>query len=268
MGDYCLGKDGIIDLQSHSCFRKGHPAIETDIKDFVRKQFGIDAISGIDTEYHAAALLPFKIDNERTYPQIRHMSEPEFSQLVLKPMLSVPFCREPMYWNSTGAPVFGSAHQRNQCLDPAINRIKLPHKADGIVRLQNFDSEGLEALILEVSGPQFNKDLMKHNEDFFKLGREMLDCWAHAVYKVQESGKSSKQLQEKLCIFGIQCWGYELEISALFQLYNQHWIAPLWKLKVPSVLKDMHQHLPAIEAAMLSIKVCSVTVNEWHIVKC
>ncbi|KAJ3256219.1 hypothetical protein HDU77_003221 [Chytriomyces hyalinus] len=58
MGDHCLGKDGIIDLRSHSCFRKGHPAIETDIKDFVRKQFGINVVSGIDTEYHAAALLP------------------------------------------------------------------------------------------------------------------------------------------------------------------------------------------------------------------
>ncbi|KAJ3234426.1 hypothetical protein HDU78_005865 [Chytriomyces hyalinus] len=58
--------------------------------------------------------------------------------------------------------------------------VKLPHKADRIVRLQNYDSVGLEALLLEVSGPASKKDLSKQADDFFKLSQEIVP-----LYKLQ-----------------------------------------------------------------------------------
>ncbi|KAJ3249324.1 hypothetical protein HDU77_007788 [Chytriomyces hyalinus] len=155
--------------------------------------------------------------SKKTYPHIRHMSELRFTQ------------------------------------DLNVDKVKLPRKADGIVRLQNYDSDGLEAMLLEVSGPPSAKDLSKHAEDFFKLVQEMQDSFNHAIFKAQSAQRSSQILQERLCIYSIQCWGLEMEISIYFVLFRQQWIVPLYKLKIPSVLKDINQ-LKNIEIAMVSIK--------------
>ncbi|KAJ3235306.1 hypothetical protein HDU81_000657 [Chytriomyces hyalinus] len=164
-----------------------------------------------------------------------------------------------MYWDGPEAPVFGTAHRRNQYNDANIDRVELPCKVDGIVRLLNYDSEGYEALVLEVSGPASDKNLSKHVDDFFKLGQEMQDCWDHTIFKVQSARKSS-QMHEKLCVFGIQCWGFDMEMSVYFQLFKRKWIVPLFKLKIPSVLKDAHNHLKNIEIAMVSIKTYLLTI--------
>ncbi|KAI8827297.1 hypothetical protein BJ741DRAFT_37861 [Chytriomyces cf. hyalinus JEL632] len=252
--EFCLGRDKIIDLHCGSPFRQGYPAIDKEVVDFIRAHFGIDAISEVDAEYHAAALLPFTNDSKKTYPQIRNMSEPRFTGAILMPLIAELFCRnQGMYWDGPEAPVHGTAHRQNLYKDATIDRVELPRKADGIVRLQNYDSDGLEALLLEVSGPPSNKDLSKHAEDFFKLGQEMRDSFDHAIFKVQSARKSSQILRERLCVFGIQCWGFEMEISVYFVLFGKQWIVPLCKLKIPSVLKDV-KRLKNIEIVMVSIK--------------
>ncbi|KAJ3229224.1 hypothetical protein HDU78_009174 [Chytriomyces hyalinus] len=164
---FCLGQDKIIDHHCWSLFRQGFPAVDKEIVDYVQAHFGINAISEVDSEYH---------HSKKTYPHIRHMSELRFMQVILMPLIAKPFCQDKMmYWNGPEAPVHGTARRCNLYKDLNVDKVKLPRKADGIVRLQNYDSNGLEAMLLEVSGPPSAKDLSKHAEDFFTLSQEHKD---------------------------------------------------------------------------------------------
>ncbi|KAJ3218523.1 hypothetical protein HDU81_000567 [Chytriomyces hyalinus] len=124
----------------------------------------------------------------------------------------------------------------------------------------NHDVDGYEVMVLEVSGKPFALDPSKYADDFFKIGREMKDCFSHAIHKIQFMGKSTSAVREKLMIIGVQCHGYNLEVSGFCRLYGRQWIIPLFVRKISPKLVD--SLIRGIEAVVLSIRDYFLTLEE------
>ncbi|KAI9331480.1 hypothetical protein BDR26DRAFT_668056 [Obelidium mucronatum] len=187
------------------------------------------------------------------------MSEPEFTQSVLRPLLAWPFDNHPdMHWCGSEEYLVASAQRCNSVLNPMVETIEEGHKVDGVLRLMSHDHEGFECLVLEVSGKPYVQNPTHYANDFFKVGREMKDCYDHILSKIQQSGKSARNLKEKLGVFGIQCHAYDMEVSVFVKLFGRLFIVPLHTKKIPFKKSTLNTQLEQVEQMMLSIKVCCI----------
>ncbi|KAJ3217018.1 hypothetical protein HDU81_001001, partial [Chytriomyces hyalinus] len=264
--DHCLSIDSIIDLRRKSFFQKHllHVDWSSQIKsvtDHVLQHFNINIPKDTDEEYHQASCYAYNNDAKKEFPRISSMDEPEYTPVLLRALLSWPFDQQPkMHWCGSEARLFASSFRKNLHQNHHVDCVQLPHKVDGVVRLLNHDADGYEVLVLEVSGKPFTLDPSKYADDFYKIGREMKDCFSHAIHKIQFMGKSTSAVREKLMTIGIQCHGYHVEVSGFCRLYGRHWIIPLFVRKISP--KQVDSLLQGIEAVVLSIKDNFLTLEE------
>ncbi|KAJ3192976.1 hypothetical protein HDU82_002987, partial [Entophlyctis luteolus] len=257
--EYCLSHDNIIDLRTSSLFlkyaKRHHEVSGIKTEVFKCLNFRDTKLSEPDKRYHDAARTAFDEDSKKSTSRIQAMSEPEFTQVVLRPLLSWPFCQESeMHWCGSEPFLFSSAKRRNSSLNLYKEKVQVGHKADGIVRLMNHDKEGYEVLVLEVSGEPYVEDSSKYAMDFYKLGRELKDCFDGMMSKIRQAGKSTNSLKHKLGIIGIQCHAYDMEISAFVKFQTKQFIVPLFHRKVPRKVLKLDSQLNQIEKVMLGIK--------------
>ncbi|KAJ3382076.1 hypothetical protein HDU80_001626, partial [Chytriomyces hyalinus] len=138
------------------------------VKQIVLEKYEISRPETVDPDYHKEASEPFILDAQKDAPTMVQLTEPEFTNEFLRPVLSWPF-----------------KHDRSMPWSGSEAWVELAHKADGIVQLISNDAAGYEILILEVSSKLFKHNLTKLGTDAFNIGREMKHCFDHAILKVQ-----------------------------------------------------------------------------------